>query len=570
MLNRRYAGVVFAISAQRQLSEVAQLATSRLSTVSFAYNNTIFYIQSRSGGSTYPAIGQPSSAVHSLRQPPENGGNCTEEIKDGLKTAQARVGIAISKRSPSVTHFYCVKFYPYTKPGVDDVFAVVGGDHILICRPPPPGGNDNPKAEVIQFVVEKEPGEDFFTCAWTKDLKSGEPLLCVAGHNANIKIINALTGKLLRTLTGHGGEIYDLAISPLNPTILASASLDYTVRIWSLDPAHENQPCAAILEGVGHREAVLSIAFHSTGRYLLSGGADHIINLWTLPEFPDKNTGTSKPTRIHYPHFSTSEIHHNIVDCVAFHGDLIFSKVAVEECIVLWSITNFNSKNTPPSPDSAPTPHDTQRETRSAFSSSTLSTSGSSNQYTRLLQFDTPKTTESAITFTRFSLYPGDSTHNPVLSFCNATSKALFWDLGRLEAYHDLLSSGADLTQTATRPPFLNPFQHRNQSSMHGTPAQISKQRANSPTESCSSRQTGSDVLTGDKEKGKVDWDKSLKNWAGKYEMGDVLEALIAHKEEIVRGVSFTGRSLAWSNTGNWCVVAGSGGVFTLLHRWGR
>jgi len=31
------------------------------------------------------------------------------------------------------------------------------------------------------------------------------------------------------------------------------------VRIWSLDPAHDAQPCAAILEGDGHRETVLSL-----------------------------------------------------------------------------------------------------------------------------------------------------------------------------------------------------------------------------------------------------------------------------------------------------------------------
>lgn len=97
----------------------------------------------------------------------------------------------------------------------------------------------------------------------------------------------------------------------------------------------------------------------------------------------------------------------------------------------------------------------------------------------------------------------------------------------------------------------------------------MAKQRTNSPTGSSSSRLTGSDVLTGDKEKGKIDWDKSLKVWWEKYEMGDVLGNLVPHKEEVVKGVSFTGRSLAWSNGGNWCVIAGSGGVFALLHRWG-
>lgn len=50
-----------------------------------------------------------------------------------------------------------------------------------------------------------------------------------------------------------------MAVSPINPYILASASEDSTVRIWSLDPAHAKQPCAAILEGDGHRSEVLTI-----------------------------------------------------------------------------------------------------------------------------------------------------------------------------------------------------------------------------------------------------------------------------------------------------------------------
>ena len=56
----------------------------------------------------------------------------------------------------------------------------------------------------------------------------------------------------------------DLAISPMDPLILASASGDHTVRLWSLDDTHGTkadgrQPCAAICAGEGHRESVLSI-----------------------------------------------------------------------------------------------------------------------------------------------------------------------------------------------------------------------------------------------------------------------------------------------------------------------
>ncbi|TVY52066.1 Polycomb protein eed-B, partial [Lachnellula cervina] len=480
-------------------------------------------------------------------------------ITHGLTTAQARVGTSLPQRISSNADFYCVQFYPYTEPGIDPVFAIVGGKHILICRPP---AAENTKIEVTQYCVDEETNkdkngadqeEDYYTCVWTKDFETGDPLLCVAGLNATIKIINALTGKLLRTLSGHGGEINDLVISPTNPYILASASNDLNVRIWSLDPAHEKQPCAAILEGDGHREAVMSLTFHATSQYLLTGGVDHIINLTrtlALTNQPESTTLTSPPRK------STKT-------SVAFYGDLIISKAANENCIVLWSINNFNSTNPLPTRSSAPTTHDAQRDTRSVFTTS----SAKSTQYTRLLQFSIP---DSEILFMRFSLFPGGLGMNPVLAFCNTNSKVFFWDMSRLEAYHDATADGADIKDPNTRPAFLNPFQHRNRIGAGGGGGAVARlHRAASPAESSS---TGGDEREREKEKekGRIDWEKSIKGWVKKYEMNQPLESLDAHKEEVVKGLGFTGRYIAWSRDGQWCVVVGSAGVFALLQRWGR
>jgi polycomb protein EED len=54
-------------------------------------------------------------------------------------------------------------------------------------------------------------------------------------------------------------DINDLAVSPTNPEILASASADNIVRIWSLNPAHKKQPCAVLCAGEGHLDTVLSV-----------------------------------------------------------------------------------------------------------------------------------------------------------------------------------------------------------------------------------------------------------------------------------------------------------------------
>lgn len=143
-----------------------------------------------------------------------------------------------------------------------------------------------------------------------------------------------------------------MATSPSDPSIIASASDDTSVRIWSLDPKHKERPCLCILAGEGHSWNLLSVvsicrtcpqpqttpsnrshtpvqAFHDTGRYILSAGHDQIINLvisltgsleytdtnvnqWTLPDLPTEPITT--PIRVHYPHFSTSAVHSGIVD----------------------------------------------------------------------------------------------------------------------------------------------------------------------------------------------------------------------------------------------------------------
>jgi WD40 repeat protein len=54
-------------------------------------------------------------------------------------------------------------------------------------------------------------------------------------------------------------EINDLATSPSDPSIIASASDDTTVRVWGLSAIHAKQPCLALLGGESHRAALLSV-----------------------------------------------------------------------------------------------------------------------------------------------------------------------------------------------------------------------------------------------------------------------------------------------------------------------
>lgn len=80
-------------------------------------------------------------------------------------------------------------------------------------------------------------------------------------------------------LTRHGSRIYDLALSP-DGTLLASASLDHTVRLISLKQDPEDL-APIILRG--HTRGVLGVTFTGSGDALrvLSSGADGTLRHWT-------------------------------------------------------------------------------------------------------------------------------------------------------------------------------------------------------------------------------------------------------------------------------------------------
>jgi len=388
-----------------------------------------------------------------------------------------------------------------------------------------------------------------------------------------------VTGKLERTLIGHGGDVNDLAISPTNPQILASASEDHTVRLWSLQPAHKRQPCAVIYAGDGHRDTILTIAFHANGRYLLSGGQDHVVNLWTVPELPEAHTGGNKPTKIHYPHFSTSELHSNIVDCVAFHGDLILSKALHEHCIVLWAITGFSSASKPPPQSAAPTAHDNQLNTRSAFSAPDLTTK-SSTQYIRILEFAIPGCGQFYMRFSLYSPLPSfDTLTHPILAITNSSSKTFFWDLTRLEAYFDYIAfiTNPVLPPFSTpypghpppsesnlkRPYWLVPIRSKKENSKEKDVFDRLREPSSSAATAYSDQTTDTMASTS-----LAEIAASREHWDKKYGMGG--EGRVeAHRVENASRKAFTGRQVGWSRGGEWCVVVGSENVVALFQRWG-
>ncbi|KAK2015457.1 WD40 repeat-like protein [Colletotrichum eremochloae] len=113
-----------------------------------------------------------------------------------------------------------------------------------------------------------------------KDQKDAPPLyhsvdsilLASASWDYTIKIWHISTGQCLQTLWGHSGAVYSAAFSS-DSTQIASASDDKTVKVWDVATGQ----CLQTLQGHGHR--VLSVAFSNNGAQLASVSQD-TVKIW--------------------------------------------------------------------------------------------------------------------------------------------------------------------------------------------------------------------------------------------------------------------------------------------------
>jgi WD40 repeat protein len=90
-----------------------------------------------------------------------------------------------------------------------------------------------------------------------------------------IRLWNPRSGELLRTLTGHSGEVKSVAISPDGQT-LVSGSADKTIKIWRLDTGELLQTLT------DHSGAVNSVALSPDGQLLASGSSDKTVKIWQV------------------------------------------------------------------------------------------------------------------------------------------------------------------------------------------------------------------------------------------------------------------------------------------------
>jgi WD40 repeat protein len=84
-------------------------------------------------------------------------------------------------------------------------------------------------------------------------------------------------------LTGHKGAVLDLAFSPFNDDILATASEDTKINIWNITggfEGHKTDP-AQVLSG--HTKKVGAIQWHPVADNVLGSAAtDYVVKVWDV------------------------------------------------------------------------------------------------------------------------------------------------------------------------------------------------------------------------------------------------------------------------------------------------
>ncbi len=100
----------------------------------------------------------------------------------------------------------------------------------------------------------------------------GRSIATSGGDNA-VRLWDAASGALFRTLRGHSGWVVSVAFSPDGGRI-ASASSDETIKLWDAETGREVRTLR------GHSKGINRLAYSPDGKRLASASHDGTVKLW--------------------------------------------------------------------------------------------------------------------------------------------------------------------------------------------------------------------------------------------------------------------------------------------------
>jgi WD40 repeat protein len=146
-----------------------------------------------------------------------------------------------------------------------------GGEETTVTEPVRENGQDVRSTIAPRLVRSLSNGENssVLSLAISTD---GEILASSSGKE--IKLWEVETGKLLRTMSGHGGDVRTLAISPDGEAV-ASGSGDGTIRFWDVETGE-------LLDTLADAGWVTAVGFSDRGNKLLSSATERSLQVWDV------------------------------------------------------------------------------------------------------------------------------------------------------------------------------------------------------------------------------------------------------------------------------------------------